>query len=71
MGDIASLIQVLGTALRTGTIEYKDELTEEDLREILSSPARFTAVVRNGQYLFAMDREKVSLNIARRAALIG
>jgi hypothetical protein len=67
----ASLIPILGTALRTGAVEYKDELNEEDLRQILSSPARYTAVVRAGQYLFAMDREKVSLNIVRKIAFRG
>lgn len=67
----ASLNPVLETDLQSDSIEYKDELTEEDLRKILCSPGRFTAVVEDGKYLFAMDKEKVSMNIAKKAALKG
>lgn len=57
----------LGTALHVGQITWREGLDLAEYRLIMMYPHRYLAAVRAGQYLFAIDRCQVSIQIARSA----
>lgn len=61
------LQSVLGPALRTDRIQWRDELTADDLRVILSGDRQLLAAVQREKYLFALDVGRVAIAVARHA----
>jgi hypothetical protein len=63
----ADLAHMLGASLERSSIEQRELDDVRGLRRLLSSEARYVAVVDRGRLLSVVDQYRVSLEIARRA----
>jgi hypothetical protein len=61
------LLRVLGLHVNLCRIQWKERLTRDDYRAILSCSDPYVAVIQDGSLLSVLDRDRVALAVAREA----